>query len=467
MIPASQYASASVTQLLDEAAHGRLGIDQRWLKAILDRGPAAAPEIIAFGQNYPESARLDMADDLVAMLRYLKAPAALDFYLDYIRQNPDDVTDDVHLALHEIGAPATERLLALYEELGEEQGGEVAFALASIRPRDPRVLAVLTGRLEYDMEDAALQLGLYGDPAARPALEKYLAEDPENPYLLEALEEIKNPEAPAENETFDIWRSYPEVTSPEVHVLLESERLTLLEQGSSSEDRVAAAHSFFGSGASEGTFKRLTAAAEADPDAAVRGELLKVLGGFSREHPELAEGFWAKLTNPSLPLRERGGALVAIAFGTGDDDKVAPFIQEIYANPETRRDAMEAMWRSNDKRWGDYFMKHLEDADRELQRAAVRGVGFCQIRGEANRLKQFFRDEDLREEALYAYALATPSDPSPARMRALLKKIDTEAGLSDQERELIMMALDERMEMAGKAPVFLKEEDAEEDDEEN
>ena len=465
MLPASQYASASVTDLLNEAAHGRVGIDQRWLKAILDRGPAAAPEVIAFARKFPETARLDLGDDLIAMLRFWKAPEALDYYLDFLRANPDEVPDDVHFALQEIGATATPRLIDLYNELGEEQGGEIAFALATIRPRDPRVLTLLSERLEYDMEDAALALGLYGDTDAKPVLEKYLAEDPGNPYVTDALAELGKTDEPAgASEEFDIWRVYPDVSSPDVSVLSVADRLALLQEGTTAEDRVAAAESFFGDELEDKAYQLLRAAAETDADMRVRGAAWKVLGGNIRDRKEVHGWLWAKLKDEAASLEERGGALVGLAFGADDDALTEPFVKQFYENVTSRRDAMEAMWRSNDKRWAGHFMKHLDDADLELQKAAIRGIGLCQIRGEANRLKQFFGDEELRSDALYAYALAVPSDPSPSRMRSLLKRIDAEAGLSENEREFVMMALDERMELAGKPPVFLIEED--EDDQE-
>ena len=63
--------------------------------------------------------------------------------------------------------------------MGEEQGSDVAFLLAGLRVRDPRVLELLLDRLEYDAADGAFCLGLYGDPAAQPALEKMLGEIPE------------------------------------------------------------------------------------------------------------------------------------------------------------------------------------------------------------------------------------------------------------------------------------------------
>jgi len=65
------------------------------------------------------------------------------------------------------------------------------------------------------------------------------------------------------------------------------------------------------------------------------------------------------------------------------------------------------------------------------------------------------KDEDLREDALFAYALAIPGKDSPAFLRSLLKKIETEAGgFSEEEEEIVRTALDERLRAAGKPPIF-------------
>jgi hypothetical protein len=133
--------------------------------------------------------------------------------------------------------------------------------------------------------------------------------------------------------------------------------------------------------------------------------------------------------------------------------------KELYGIPEARAKALEAMWRSLDRSYADYFVRHLDDPDSEVQRMAIRGVGYCQVRGEVNHLKEFFDDEDVREDALFAYAMAAPADPTPSRMRSLFNKIDAEASLNDEERELVALALDERMMLAGKDRIFFQEED--------
>jgi len=60
----------------------------------------------------------------------------------------------------------------------------------------------------------------------------------------------------------------------------------------------------------------------------------------------------------------------------------------------------------------------------------------------------------LREDALFAYALAMPGETTRGRARGLLRKIDALAGLSPSETDLVMFALDERLRLHGLAPVF-------------
>src|SRR6202021_461074 len=114
----------------------------------------------------------------IDLFRQFPQPESVDFFMDAIRREPEDVDDLLIQALLPLGERAVEGLLALYQELGEEQGSDVAFLLAGLRIRDPRVLTVLLDRLEFDAADGAFCLGLYGDAAARPALEKILAEVP-------------------------------------------------------------------------------------------------------------------------------------------------------------------------------------------------------------------------------------------------------------------------------------------------
>jgi hypothetical protein len=66
-----------------------------------------------------------------------------------------------------------------------------------------------------------------------------------------------------------------------------------------------------------------------------------------------------------------------------------------------------------------------------------------------------FDDDELRSDALFAYALAIPGEVSRGRMKSLLARVEKDAhGLSEMEEELVKAALDERLLLAGKEPVF-------------
>ena len=74
---------------------------------------------------------------------------------------------------------------------------------------------------------------------------------------------------------------------------------------------------------------------------------------------------------------------------------------------------------------------------------------------QAGALRNLFDHEELRPDALFAYALAVPAEISRGRARRLFRKIDEIAGgLSTGEVELVELALDERLAMHGLDPVF-------------
>jgi preprotein translocase subunit SecA len=82
------------------------------------------------------------------------------------------------------------------------------------------------------------------------------------------------------------------------------------------------------------------------------------------------------------------------------------------------------------------------------------------MHAEAGRLERYFFDEDLRQDALYSYALAAPGKVSALHVRQVLVKIDKLAdGLSADETELVETALDDLLELHGLAPVFSQQED--------
>jgi hypothetical protein len=170
------------------------------------------------------------------------------------------------------------------------------------------------------------------------------------------------------------------------------------------------------------------------------------------------------LRDESADSEERLGALVALAQGP-DDPEVTNYIKLFYDRPETRARAVEAMWRSLDRSFAPVFPKHLDDPDLEIRRNAIWGVGYAGLASEVGRLRAFFDDEDLRADALFAYAMAMPGGASRSRVRSMFRKIDDLAGgLSQGESELVKVALDQRLAMSGQDPVFAKERQDEEEE---
>ncbi len=102
-----------------------------------------------------------------------------------------------------------------------------------------------------------------------------------------------------------------------------------------------------------------------------------------------------------------------------------------------------------------YFSRHLDDPNLDIRRPAIMGVGYLRMHAEIGRLEKYFDDEELRPEALYAYALAAPGKVSALHARQVLKKIEELAGgLSQPEVELVETALDDLLQMHGRKPLF-------------
>jgi hypothetical protein len=75
-------------------------------------------------------------------------------------------------------------------------------------------------------------------------------------------------------------------------------------------------------------------------------------------------------------------------------------------------------------------------------------------------LEPLFVDEDVRKEALMAYAMASPCPTTRFDLRRLVSRIERMAGGFDEEDQLMVEAgVDLRLAKAGKAPMFAGEED--------
>jgi len=461
--------AASAGELLLEAAQGRVGVDKRLVQSILDGGAEAAQEVLAFARASREQDRIDLGPLLIDLFRHWKTPEALDFLIEAIRHTHEDVSDDLIQALLPHGERAVAPLLELYEELGEEQGSDIAFLLAGLRVHDPRVLALLLDRLQFDAGDGALCLELYHDPAARPALEAMLAEVPAEEVelrrdLQHALEELDQPAPPYEPTPFDILAEYPKHELPAFEVLSEPERLKLIESPDA-DVRAGAAHSFFNQELDPGTRAALFRLAQSDPDAKVRGRAWESLADAS-EDASIRETMLGVLADTSRETSERGGAAVGL-YAVADRGDVSKAIEALYEEDGVvpRAKALESMWRSLWKPYARFFPPHLDDPNKEIVRQALRGAGYFQLAGHADKIASYFDREgdleDLREDALFAYALAMPGETTRGRIRGMLRRIDSLANLSASEAELVMFALDERLRLQGLDPVFAADEAAE------
>jgi len=458
---------ASAGELLRDAAMGRVGVDRRLIQSILDGGAEAIQEVLAFAKAPHEDDRIDLDPVLVDLFRHWNVPEALDFYIDVIRRSPDDVTDELTQALLPFRERAVDPLLALYEELGEEHGAEIAFLLAGLHVHDPRVLALLLDRLEFDAADGAFCLGLYGDPAAQPALETMLAEIPAEEAELRrevqyALEQLDAPPPRYDPEPFDILAEYPKFELPAFDVLSEAERLALLESPDA-QVRAGAAHSFFNNELDQKSRASLFRLAQSDPDAQVRGRAWGSLADAT-EDASIRDAMLAVLADTSRDITERGGAAVGL-YAVADRDDSRKAIEALYKEGGiARAKALESMWRSLWKPCARFFAQHLEDPNKDILRQALRGAGYFQLAGSADKIASYFDREgdleDLREDALFAYALAMPGETTRGRVRGMLRKIDALADLSSSEAELVMFALDERLRLAGLDPVFAAAEES-------
>jgi hypothetical protein len=115
------------------------------------------------------------------------------------------------------------------------------------------------------------------------------------------------------------------------------------------------------------------------------------------------------------------------------------------------------------KPFAKYFAPNLDAEDPAIVHQALRGAGYFRLTTQADKIATYFDDEDYRDDALFAYALAVAGETTRGRARGLLRKIDSITHLSPGETRLVMFAIDERLRLAGLEAVFENEgEEAEE-----
>jgi HEAT repeat protein len=320
----------------------------------------------------------------------------------------------------------------------------------------------LKDRAAADLSEGAFLLGIHGDLNVKEFLQEKLAQlqetDSKAKVSVEEALNLLESKTPAAYEPvpIDIYSLYPEEAELPIDLLSEEDRLALLNDTRSSI-RARAAQSFFNQHPGEIAVDKLLKVARSDPDESVRARAWESLVDATEE-TTVVEAMLQAMRDPRTPATERAGILVGLALET-DRKEVRGEIERLYReHPETRAKALEAMWRSLHPSFRDYFAPHLDDDDLETRRNAVWGVGYYSIKPSLDKLRKLFDDEELRSDALFAYALALPNEISKGRVRGLLSRIEKDAGgLSEIEERLVMTALDERLMLSGKEPFFYPE----------
>lgn len=459
-ISPDSYQELPVSQLLDEVAKGRVSLDQRLIRAIISRPEEAIEAILAFGRKPPADSRLEVDEDLLNLLAHLpvEASQAMPYLSQLLLEGMEDVPESLVVLARRAGSAGVGDLVAVYRQTEEDLASEIAFLLAALGQRDSRILEILYERLEFEMEDGAMLLGLYGDPAAIPALEKILAEVGTNREVEFALQQLREP-SPAEEESpeIDFLEDYPETGLPIFGVLPDEEILEIALGATDDEARLEALDVLEDLDLGSSAAPRLLALAQ-DAEAPVlwRAGAWRALHRMVRISEVSQAALNLARDSSALPAL-RAAALVCLLPQYGMAEAPA-LIEELLPVPEARADAAQAMWRSRDPRYSFAFGPLLKDPDLAVRRQATRGIGVFADKTQLVPLRALFADEDLREDALFSYAMAVPSDISPSRVRSLLKRIEEEAdGLTQSETTAVCIALDMRLEAAGKTPVFFRD----------
>lgn len=459
----SQYADAPLRDLLHEAGLGRIGVDRAFVQAILDRGPGgAAAEVAAYALEQPEEDRVELSVDLFYILRALRDPAAIPFLIHLLHQDDGEAPDEIYEALGELGEAAVEPLLALREQAEGEQRANLEFLLAGLGVKDDRIRQILLDRLATDPADAAINLSLYGDRELIPAMQERLdrmGED-EQDQKRELEYSLRNLEAPVIEDgppPFDVFANFEDVAPP-VWDVLEADEIVEFLAHPDPGVRKEAAEALVDEEPDDDLLAALLGAAENDSDPAVRGAAWQSLSEYWEE-PGVAAKLRDRMADPSASPLERAGAAIAVASNELTP-AVEAVLRELYDRDETRPQAMRAMWRTFDQRFSPIFSKHLQDPIRPVQNEAITGVGYLGMVYESKHLEQMFDDPDLRERALFAYALCCAGDTTRSNAKKLYRKIADLAGsLDEEEKAVVETAIDTRLALHGQEPVFARPHD--------
>ncbi len=425
IIAPDQYRDIPPEDLIRAAASGFVGVDHRFLHALVDDPERATAGILAYWEGDRQEDRLDIGEDIVNLARYLRDERLVPVLVDLVAEYGGDAPEDLVEAVCGFRGAALEPLLELHRNSEPDVTSEVPFLLASLGVKDERIERVISELAQYDPGEADFCSEIYRNVA-------------------EATEEI---------EPYDIWAGYPEEYPPVFDVLSPEERLEFLESPAPLLRTLAISSFYNEPGIPKAVLTKLRQMARNDPSSEVRASAWRSLALEVEDEALFAE-MEERLLDSATPLLERAGLVIALAPESGRR-KLRERVLEVFEAPETRAAAVEAMWRSADRTYTPYVKQALEDAADDVREQALLAVGYLGLTGELSRLKNFFSDPNLRPAALMGYSLAVPARDTPAHMRSLLKKIEKLAGgLEPEEADIVRLALDQRLAAAGEQPMF-------------
>lgn len=467
MIFPSQYDKTPVFDLLLAAEQGTIGMDQRLLRSITSRPDEALDALAQFSQFVRPDAVVDLEEPIFDLFRYFKSPKALPFYVQLFRRDPANVPDTLVETLVELGQAAVEPLLKLESELEEDDRSDLIFLLAGLGIPDPRIRALIEETLDEDAYEGALCAGLSHDPALKPAVEAALAkctpdQASERQALQDALREIDQPTQRPESE-FDLFSVYPEESLP-IFEAIDVEDLAAYLTSTEEGWRIGAAESLIDEEYPDSIRDLLLERVETDENVMVRAASLRALSGRNKES-KIRDLLIKMISDTSLPEVLRGAGLIGLASRSTLPEFQKAVVELYEANGVARMFALEAMWQSSDLRFRKYFAPNLRHEDVDVRRQAIQGVGAYPIEELASELVPLFSDEEVRDDALFAYAMAVPAKVNPKTAEKLYREITEKVDeLSAEEAELIGYALDRRLELNGFEPLFITDDDDDDDD---
>src|SRR5690242_20417709 len=100
MITPEQYDTTPIPDLLREASEGRIGIDQRFIRSIVNRPGDAIPALVKWGTEDHEQAPIDLTEEIELILLFLNSPEGVPFFVQQLRLQPEDVSDTAVEALY-------------------------------------------------------------------------------------------------------------------------------------------------------------------------------------------------------------------------------------------------------------------------------------------------------------------------------------------------------------------------------